>query len=171
MGRITILITIFLVLGTAMSGLCAAGDVRPMSELERTAMDLARKGEFDQALKTARQGIVGGTEDTNLYRVLGDLHLMAGQPDEAETAFKKALSLNVRNHDAMTGIGRVLKVRGDLAGAEKQLKASVKLNPYPVLSYYELGLLYQEQGRLEDAIAYYRKGIEKMGYRAGCTKE
>jgi len=170
-GPGTALLLLGLVLLWPLSGLCAAGDVRPMSKIERAAMERAAKGDFDEAIETARSGITGGRDDADFVRVVGDIQLMAGRVDEAEKSFRKALEMNPRNHEAILGLGNVRKARGDLAGAEEQYKKAVELNPYPVPAYHALGLLYEEQGRLDEAIRYYKKGIAKMGYRAGCTRQ
>lgn len=170
-NMVRLLVSALLLMCWPLTALSAAGDVRPMSPIERQAVDLAAKGELEKAMELLDKAVNGGRDDSDYVRVKGDILLAAGQIDKAEEAYKEASKLNKRNHEAEIGMGKVLIERGDFPAAEKKLKKAARLNPYPVLAYYELGLLYEKMGSLDKALEQYRKAIKKMGYLAGCSKE
>jgi len=76
-------------------------------------------------------------------------------------SFDHALKLNPRSYDAKTGKGVVLARKGNLQEAEETLKDALLLNPSPVRTHYELGLVYEELGDTEKAVAEFKEGIRK----------
>lgn len=66
-----------------------------------------------------------------------------------------------------TGIGIALLKKGDLKGAESVLKGALILNPYPSMTHYALGLVYEKLGDYEKAIMHYKEGIKTYKVRIG----
>jgi tetratricopeptide (TPR) repeat protein len=96
------------------------------------------------------------------YSRLGYLLLKKDSIDEAMESFSKALELRSDYHNAKTGKGIVLSRKGDLKAAEAALQDALILNPDPVRTHYELGLVYEKMGEQEKAIAEYKEGIRKF---------
>jgi protein O-mannosyl-transferase len=79
-----------------------------------------------------------------------------GQTREAEDALQRSLAL--REH-AMTrnNLGGVLQVQGRTGEAEREYQRAVRLNPSLGQALANLGELYAEQGRYEDALTPLRR--------------
>ncbi len=80
---------------------------------------------------------------------------------EAMQSFDEALRINPRSYDAKTGKAAVLARSGKLKEAEQSLRDALVLNPNPVKTHYELGLIYEKLGEFDKAIAEYKEGISK----------
>ena len=143
----------------------AAGQVPMAGESVEGSTDQAGQASLNEAIGQARQRIAADPSSAKAQVMLGDLLLTKGSLEEAEKAFDAALALNARDHDALTGKGIVLARMGKVQAAEEMLQKALILNPNPVRTYYELGLLYEKRGDYEKAIAEYKNGIEK--YKQG----
>ena len=125
------------------------------------SVDATSRYSLDEAINLARKRILANPSSERAQVTLGYLLLKRGALTEAEKAFDNALSLNGRYHEALTGKGITLARMGKAQAAEELLQRALVLNPNPVRTYYELGLLYEKRGDLSKAIAEYKKGIEK----------
>jgi tetratricopeptide (TPR) repeat protein len=141
-----------------------AVDYAPIGEIARTD-DEAPLNSLDEAIDLARQRITADPSSLKEQVALGYLLLQRGSLEEAEKVFDGVLSLNARYHDALTGKGIVLARMGKDQAAEELLQKALILNPNPVRTYFELGLLYEKKGEFAKAVAEYKKGIEK--YKQG----
>ena len=133
----------------------------PTGERVTRSIDETSLYSIDQAIDLARQKITADPASERAQVTLGYLLLQRGALEEAEKAFDNALSLNARYHEALTGKGVVLARMGKDQAAEELLQRALILNPNPVRTYYELGLLNEKKGDFSKAIAEYKKGIEK----------
>jgi|GEM_PF-655281 len=115
----------------------------------------------EDEIRSLREQIAQAPDDALLHVRLGYLLLNAGALAEAKSAFDDALNRNRYSHAAMTGEGIILARTGNLAEAERVLKAALVRNPNPVRTHYELGLVYEKSNDLEKALAEYKEGIAK----------
>ena len=44
------------------------------------------------------------------------------------------------------------------------LTEALKLNPEPSFTHYQLGLVYEQQGKLTEALSHYKEGITVFSY-------
>jgi len=123
--------------------------------------DQASQASLDEAINLARQKITADPSSVQEQVSLGFLLLKKGALAEAQKVFDDALALNKSYHDALTGKGIVLARMGKDQEAEELLQKALILNPNPVRTHYELGSLYEKRGDYTNAIAEYKKGIEK----------
>jgi len=123
--------------------------------------DQASQASLDEAINLARQKITVDPSSVQEHVSLGFLLLKKGDLAEAQKVFDDALALNDSYHDALTGKGIVLARMGKDQEAEELLQKALVLNPNPVRTYYELGVLYEKRGDYTSAVAEYKKGIEK----------
>ena len=117
---------------------------------------------IDQAIDSARQKIKEDPSSLKDKTVLGYLLLKKGSLEEAGKVFDEVLEVNGNYHEALTGKGIVLSRMGKDQEAEEVLQNALQLNPNPVRTYYELGLLYEKRGDFVQANTEYKKGIEKF---------
>jgi predicted TPR repeat methyltransferase len=89
----------------------------------------------------------------------GDVHLRADRLDEAERAYRKALSIDPRNADAHVALGHVRNERKDLASAKDALASALSIDPANADAHYMLGTI----ARAEDdgaAVEHFNRAIE-----------
>ena len=114
-------------------------------------------GEMDAIKKLVQEH----PDDAEAFEKLGSLLLRKGELDDAISAFNTSLKINPRMHAAKTGKGFALLKKGNMREAETTLKDALKLNPNPSITYYGLGLLYEEMKDYEKAVINYKEGIKK----------
>lgn len=71
------------------------------------------------------------------------------------TAQTSPSSQNTHNN-----MGDVYARRKDYAGAEREFKKSIEINPRYADAWHNLALTYQSEGKIEDAIKTYKKAVE-----------
>ncbi len=77
--------------------------------------------------------------------------------DRAEAAARKALTLAPELADAHVSFAPILYNRYDWAGAERELRRAVALDPNSVLGNYWLAVVLSVHGRLDESLAISRK--------------
>jgi TolB-like protein len=81
--------------------------------------------------------------------------------DKAKAAVDKALALDPELAEAHSSLAHILlRYDLDFAGAERELKRALELDPRWIDIYQRLGELYAFQGRPEESISWMRKGLE-----------
>jgi Flp pilus assembly protein TadD len=117
---------------------------------------------FDLAMDAARRSIEAERGYAPSHILLGFLYLDGNEINKAHEEFKIALELDPGSDDAKTGLGAVLIMQGRLDSAIELLNIAVAENPYPEMTYYELGRAYEYKGERDRAIAMYKKATEKF---------
>jgi tetratricopeptide (TPR) repeat protein len=82
----------------------------------------------------------------------------AGEVAQAEAAYRALISRE-EHADALCNLGLILKDRGEFAEAEALLKRAVVAAPQSRTPVYNLGNLYQQTRRLEEAVPCFRTAI------------
>lgn len=128
------------------------------------ARELLRQGKLAEALDKAKEGLQADAGSTEARLLVGEilLELSPGNVDEAAGHFEAALAAEPRNAQAKVGVARVRAARGDFDGAIELLEDAAQFNPRPEEVYYHLGLVLEKQGRFEEAVAAYRKALERL---------
>ncbi len=146
------------------AALCAeeAADRGKAEGLEARAIALDRESKPDEAIARMKEAIQADPAYDAALTELGYMLLKKDRDDEALKCFDRALKLAPGSHAAKTGKGIVLSHKGDLKGAEEMLKDALRLNPDPVRTYYELGVLYMKLNQPEKAVQEFREGIRKF---------
>jgi tetratricopeptide (TPR) repeat protein len=72
------------------------------------------------------------------------------------------VELDPNSHDAKTGMGGALILKGDIDKALEALNSAAVANPYPQMTYYELGKAYELKGDKVKSSEMYKKAIEKL---------
>lgn len=79
---------------------------------------------------------------------------------QAETAANKALALDNRLPDAYNALAGVKQHQGDLAGAERDLRQAIELNPNYAEGRNHLSFFLMQVGRVEESLAEMKKVME-----------
>jgi len=127
----------------------------------RNGWSESRKKSFEQAVEVAHRVLAIHDKSASAYQLLGDIHLMKREYDEAESYFKKALSLNP-NALIHAGQGFALNYLGKPQEAIVHFKIAMRYSPiYPFWYDSHLGLSYHLTGQYEKAIDALKKAIER----------
>jgi serine/threonine-protein kinase len=117
---------------------------------------LQQTGDSDAAAAAYLEAIKakGGSYPDAFYQ-LGVTYSAQGRWREAADALRKSIEQDgARDPDAQLRLGYVLVKQEDYAGAEKVFRDALELRggnlPY---AHYNLGLLYEQTGRLQEAVA------------------
>jgi tetratricopeptide (TPR) repeat protein len=124
--------------------------------LFRLAMIQTRQKQFDAAIATWNRYVeaTGGTADA--YNNLAMALEVAQRREEAEKAFLHAIALDPRHEPTRTNYGIMLVKMGRVAEGAEQLKTVLS----PAQVQYNLGSIYELQGKKEAAKAAFRRAIQ-----------
>ena len=133
-----------------------------MQQQVRLAESYFHAGRVSEALDVLTATIEKNPDDASLRNYYGQLCFLAGRNADAEAAFKKALELDPYMTDAHNNLGSVYDATGRKQMAEEEYKTALKDAAYPTPEkvYLNLGLLYESQGRTDEAIAELRRSVE-----------
>ena len=126
-----------------------------LAHLYRTQGDLTKsRAFFERALELR-------PDDVDAFVWLGNVYLLLGLPDAAETPFAKALSLEPKSVSARYGLGRVALARSDPRRAVTYLEEVLKLDPDAAGAHYPLSQAYSELGETARANEHLRQRRER----------
>ena len=124
-------------------------------------MPTARSVEYDAALLGYERYLGEGSRGTRSCAIRWARSTSTSDRlDEAESAFRQALSDDTRVAAARNALGVVALKRGDLAGAEKEIRAALAQKPDVPLAHFNLALVAEQRGDFQTAAAEYQKEID-----------
>ena len=97
--------------------------------------------------------------DAAVYNDLGNLLLLVPRPEEAETAYRKALELDPNKASAHYNLGLLLQQRGEEREAMKHYEQTVKLEPRHAWAHYQMGTLHERGGQESRAVEDYAQAF------------
>ena len=106
---------------------------------------------------SGKKGVVASPAAQIVQKALA--HHQAGELDEAEILYRKALKLHPTYPDALHLLGFLLHGRNKNEEAVKWIKKAVASNPKQPLFFSNLGAVYDEMGKPEEAIKCYKKAL------------
>jgi tetratricopeptide (TPR) repeat protein len=133
------------------------------------ALALARKGQYDAALKESERGLdLGGDDDRKMFRRLRIRILtMAERYDKAEADCKAMLKDFPQAGDTLETrylLSGVYSAARKFAQSEEQLELILKLDPDNATANNDLGYIWADQGKkLKEAEELIRKAIDLDG--------
>lgn len=83
--------------------------------------------------------------------------LEAVSPEDAPSAYQRALELDPYHSDAHVNLGRLLQESGKYQQAEQHYRSALASEPDNVLAAFNLGTLLEDMGRIHDAIVAYKR--------------
>ena len=86
---------------------------------------------------------------------LANLLVLAGQRGEAESIYRRVLTLDAANDEARFNLGLLLQSRGDIDEAEDLYMAVTERQPGNPWPFYQLGVIYESRAQRRDAIDAY----------------
>jgi adenylate cyclase len=118
---------------------------------------------FAQATTCVKKAIALDKDNSDAYLVLGQLHLIKREHDEAIAAAEHSVVLNPNGADAYASLGFILALAGRPEEGVEFLQKAIRLNPNPPAYYFVyLGVAYRDSGQYQEAILAYKKAIYKQ---------
>jgi len=118
-----------------------------------TGAALMQAGDVDAAQPHLERAAELAGDDPAAALRLGAIAVHLGQLDAAERHYHVALRHPQCAAAARAGLGMARLARGDNAGGEQQLRASLGIDYHAPALHHQLGVLYASQGRFDSAVA------------------
>jgi tetratricopeptide (TPR) repeat protein len=131
-------------------------DPKHMPSMYHLAMLYTQTKQYPKAIDAWQHYVKATNGKPNAYSNLGFCYELAGETDHAEEAYHKGIAADSRNQACRVNYGLMLARTGKINDAINQL--SVVLTPAQV--HYNVGSVYEQQGKREQAKAEYKKSIE-----------
>lgn len=119
-----------------------------LAELLNTADDATVKREAE---KEYRLALVENPGDEKAECRLGEIDARNGNSARAYEEFSRAVALQPADMDARLGLVKMLIEKSQFDKAQTVLEETVKLEPTNAVAHYQLGRLYRQKGRVEEA--------------------
>ena len=127
-----------------------------------------RQGRTEEAIAEYRKAIELSPSNLLAYNNLGVLYDKMGQYDEAIREFKRALEIDPSDANTLKNLENAKKNKAviqEREGELAELRREVEAKPDDPLALYKLGRLYAFYDRIDEAIEWINKALEK-GYDA-----
>jgi tetratricopeptide (TPR) repeat protein len=120
---------------------------------------LERKGNPRESLEWYTKAAAMRTPQTEDLRSVGLDYVLLNDYPDAIHWLKRATELDSHNAEAWYDLARAHMMHGDSQAAEKALVASLRVRPKSVKAENNLGVVFENENRVPEAIAAYRQAI------------
>jgi tetratricopeptide (TPR) repeat protein len=141
-------------------------DPKHLPSLYRMGVLYTQLRQYPQAIETWKRYIAASGNDATGYSNLGFCHELAGQPAEAESAYREGLAKDATNQAGHVNFGLLLAKLGRTDDAVAQLKAVLPESQ----AWYNVGSVCEQRGDRAGARAAYRKAIELNAAETGAAQ-
>ncbi|MCU0571635.1 MAG: tetratricopeptide repeat protein [Syntrophobacteraceae bacterium] len=130
-----------------------------------TLTDIGEKylaaGELGLSIKVLMEAEKKRPKDPKVHYLLGIAYDQRGIPDKAVEHFDKAIELKPDYSEAYNSLGAHYAENGNLQKAEENFKKALENPAYvtPFYAFYNLGRVYEKQGRDEEALRQYQQAV------------
>lgn len=125
--------------------------------------DLANRGDHVEAIKCFLVTVKHNPEHSRAWNNIGVSKLCLSKPEEAVTAFKKALRIDSNYRDALHNRALAYSDVGELDSAMDDLNRAISLDPEHWASYKHRSILNQMLGDSEQSFEDYIK-FKELAY-------
>jgi arylsulfatase A-like enzyme/Tfp pilus assembly protein PilF len=143
-------------------------DPTSVQALVGVASLLMREGQTDDVVALCRQALSLDERNMQAYVLLGEVYADRNEPAEALPYFEKAVEIQPKLTQNRLNLASSLIEVKQYGRAEAVLGEIVEDSPRFPLAQYTLGLLYEEQGRLQEARSAYAAEVSAYprGFKA-----
>jgi adenylate cyclase len=114
------------------------------------------------AAQEVKKALALDDADPRVYRALTNLYLMQGQNENAIAAAERQLELSPSGARAYQSMALALRWSERYSEALSFAEQAIRLDPYPpAVTFRQLGSIYFNVGRYEEAITAYKKALQK----------
>jgi Tetratricopeptide repeat len=112
-----------------------------------------------RALEAQKRLAAERPNDPAVFNDLGNLFLLAHQPEEAEQAYRKAVALDPKRVSSLFNLGLLLQKRGERKQALDFYHQVVDAQPEHAWAHYQIGALYEAGGQTAKAVDEYARAF------------
>jgi tetratricopeptide (TPR) repeat protein len=146
----------FLVVSAAHGGSPAASAEQVADPLPSEARRLRDEGRLEEAVAAFERFLVAHPESWQARYELALIHMSRNDLDQAELHLQKTILIAPRQAAPWARLGQVSLLKSDVATAERALVKARDLDPTDPGVRYNLGRIYERQGRDPEALAEYQ---------------
>jgi len=114
---------------------------------------------IERGIQEAEGGLANTERPGSAHKVISDLHLAAGQPEEAVVVLEEATRLSPDVATLQVALGHALMAADRPRDAEAPFRRSIFMRPAYPLGHLELGVMYLNRGQYELAANEFRDAI------------
>jgi len=114
---------------------------------------------LSRAIEAQKRLTADSPKDPAAFNDLGNLLLLAHQPADAETAYRKAVELDPQRVSALFNLGLLLQQRGETKEALKLFHQVVEIQPEHAWAHYQAGAVYEARGQESNAVDEYARAL------------
>lgn len=125
-------------------------------------IDYMRKGQVEQAMEKLKRAVEQNPDYAPAHTALAFVYSRAGDPENAEKEYRKALTLDSGNPDTRNTYGVFLCGKGKVAEAERNFLEAAQDKKYktPEAAWTNAGVCVRKTD-LEKAERYFRQALER----------
>jgi tetratricopeptide (TPR) repeat protein len=122
----------------------------------RLAVVYSQMRQYPKAIEAWKTYVTLTDESATAYGNLGFCYELAGQKNEAESAYRQGIEREPKNQACRVNYGLMLARGGKIDEAIEQLQSVLT----PAEAHYNIASVYEQQGRTEQARAEYGKALQ-----------
>ncbi len=127
----------------------------------KAGRDLFKKNNYSSALYYFQKAVELDPNNVDYLTELAIAHYKLKNYDEAIRTYEKIISLHPDNVSSYYNrIGNIYWIKKDFEKAEFYFRKAIELDPTLVVSYNNLALMLDENGKKEEAVKVLNQGIE-----------
>lgn len=123
----------------------------------KKAMELTKAGRLDEAEAAYKEVLARDGSVVEAHYNLGSIYLGRKDLAAAETEFQKVVELRPQSEQAYSALSRVYEQKGDPGRAIEVMEKGVAVKPDDPVMQFDLGVLYFNARRTEEAERTFRK--------------
>jgi protein O-mannosyl-transferase len=126
---------------------------------ENLGVDLAKQGNYPEAVRELSTSIEENPEQANARNSLGSVLNASGRTGEAIEQFSQAIRLQPGLAQAHSNLGNAFVTAGRIDDAVREFDTALRLNPGVANAYFGLGRVRVQQNRPAEAIPYFSEAL------------
>jgi tetratricopeptide (TPR) repeat protein len=137
---------------TALGAIVAAGALIAITAMTASA---AMPPNLGKAIEAQKRMAAERPQDAAIFNDLGNLLVLARQPEAAETAYRRAVELDPQRVSALFNLGLLLQQESNQREARLLYEKVVTLEPQHAWAHYQLGTLFEAKSDKSRAVREY----------------
>jgi hypothetical protein len=133
-----------------------------IAELVREGDQLRKNGQFEDARLVYNKAIMISPDNAEIHHRLAIVADKQHQYTLADEHYQAALRLRPRDAKLLNDMGYSYLLRGDLQKAEITLKEALAIDKTHKIAMANLGTIYAQQNRYDDALDMFRNGTSEV---------
>lgn len=127
----------------------------------KSGLNSIKNNNYSEALNYFQKAVDSEPNNISYLTELATTHYKLKNYDEAIKTYSKLIELNKDNASIYNNyIGNMYSLKKDYINAESYYRKAIEIDSKSIPSYSNLALMFDENGKKEEAVAVLNKGIE-----------